>query len=457
MKPQNIQVFSLGLPTAGTPRDKRRYVVRWRVDGRDFKRRRKIKAEAERYRAQLLSAISDGTPFDRATGEPVSWQGSDLTWWEWSREWLTLKWPSWAGTSRKSAVEALIAFTPHLVRDRAPAPPAELRGWLWEIGYDPSEPATGPMADWLARWSFPLDEIGAGVLERALVAGTTKANGEPVAPTVAKRRRDLLNAALKSAVRRDLLVSNPMNRVEWTVQRTTAAVDITTLPTIADVENLVLAVADLQSQGARYAAFFACIGYAGMRPSEVAALQSSDVDLPAEGWGRATLREAEPSPGRRYTGTGSTRQRKPLKHRPDGAIRSVPLPPPLVAHLRDHLDRWPSSDGRVFVNAGGRSVTAENYGKVWNRVKPTVWCSDHPAALAVPYDLRHSAATVMIRAGVPLAEIARRLGHSVDVLLRVYAGLFADDEARSNEAIELELLRQRNRDRRTRTTDPSSR
>jgi integrase len=437
-------VFSLGKPKPGTSKEQRRYVVRWRVDGRDFKRRRKVKAEAERYRAQLLAAIVEGTAFDRGTGEPVSWRRSDLTWWQWSREWLTLKWPGWAATSRKSGVEALIAFTPHLVRERAPDPPAELRRWLWEVGYNPSEPATGPMADWLDRWSAPLDEIGPAVLERALVAGTTKANGEATAPTVAKRRRDLLNAALKSAVRRDLLATNPMDRVEWSVERSAVAVDITTLPSMADVDDLVDAVTALRTEGARYGAFFACIAYAGMRPSEIAALEVSDLELPKGGWGRATLRESEPSPGRRYTGTDSTRQRKALKHRPIGSVRPVPLPPPLVAYLRNHLDRWPSNDA-VFINGGGRTVTAENYGKVWNRIKPVVWGSNHPAAGAVPYDLRHTAATVMIRAGVPLAEVARRLGHSVDVLLRVYAGLFADDEERSNYAIDNELRRQQQR------------
>jgi site-specific recombinase XerD len=95
----------------------------------------------------------------------------------------------------------------------------------------------------------------------------------------------------------------------------------------------------------------------------------------------------------------------------------------------------------VFTNAAGRSVTPENYGKVWNRIKPTVWPADHVAADAVPYDLRHLAATTMLRAGVPLAEAARRLGHSIDVLLCVYAGVF-DDEKRSNKRIEAELRRQ---------------
>ncbi len=40
---------------------------------------------------------------------------------------------------------------------------------------------------------------------------------------------------------------------------------------------------------------------------------------------------------------------------------------------------------------------------------------------------------MMLRAAVPPAEVARRLGHSVDVLIRVYAGVFDDERERSNQ------------------------
>jgi hypothetical protein len=38
-----------------------------------------------------------------------------------------------------------------------------------------------------------------------------------------------------------------------------------------------------------------------------------------------------------------------------------------------------------------------------------------------PYDLRHAAVSLWLNAGVPVTEVAKRAGHSVDVLLRVYA------------------------------------
>jgi integrase len=38
------------------------------------------------------------------------------------------------------------------------------------------------------------------------------------------------------------------------------------------------------------------------------------------------------------------------------------------------------------------------------------------------YDCRHAAATTWLRAGVPLAEVALRLGHSVEALVTTYVG-----------------------------------
>ncbi|MEM7341845.1 MAG: site-specific integrase [Actinomycetota bacterium] len=208
-----------------------------------------------------------------------------------------------------------------------------------------------------------------------------------------------------------------------------------------DIDELLHEIGSLRTGGARYAAFFAVMAYAGMRPSEVAGLQIDDLDLPASGWGVARLRAARPSPGTRYTETSSTRQVKALKHRADGEVRSVPLPPVLVDLLNKHLKQWPPVAGLVFTNAAGNSVTPENYSKVWLRLRSSVWPEGHVAADAVPYDLRHSAASMMIRAGVPLGEISRRLGHSVDVLLRTYAGVFESDLIEANSKIDEELGR----------------
>jgi integrase len=56
------------------------------------------------------------------------------------------------------------------------------------------------------------------------------------------------------------------------------------------------------------------------------------------------------------------------------------------------------------------------------------------------YDCRHAAATTWLRAGVPLGEVAKRMGHSVETLVSTYVGALAGDEALANERIEAALV-----------------
>jgi len=65
-----------------------------------------------------------------------------------------------------------------------------------------------------------------------------------------------------------------------------------------------------------------------------------------------------------------------------------------------------------------------------------VWPHGHKLGKTTVYDLRHAAATMMLRSEVSPAELALRLGHSVDVLMRVDAGVFSDERERSNRLID---------------------
>lgn len=431
-------MFALGRPRPGVEKAKRRYYVKWRVDGRDRTRSFKTRVEADRFRSGLLSAVQDGQRFDSATGEPVSWleHSGAPTWWGWSQDWLTLKWPQWSGHTRRSAVETLTLLTPLLVRDGAPKPPAGLADWLRTVGYRPGTSPLGPPAAWLERWSIALHEIEPPLIEAVLASVCSKADGGATVPSVARRRRGTFGAVLRAAVRRGLLATNPMDRVEWRAPIGAQAIDVATVPAPGDVLAVVDHVAALPSSGARYAAVFAAVGIAGMRPSEAIGLRVQDLDLPTRGWGMGSLRGAVTSPGTRYTGDGIVTETKGLKHRATDATREVPLSPELVRVLRAHLGRFEAVDGRVFSNAGGRPLTATNYGPVWLRARARLWPNGHPLAAATVYDLRHAAATMMLRAAVPPAEVARRLGHSVDVLMRVYAGVFDDERERSNQLID---------------------
>jgi integrase len=59
----------------------------------------------------------------------------------------------------------------------------------------------------------------------------------------------------------------------------------------------------------------------------------------------------------------------------------------------------------------------------------------HPRSPDGPYDLRHACASLMLNAGVPATEAARRLGHSVAMLLKRYANCIDGQELAANERI----------------------
>jgi len=56
--------------------------------------------------------------------------------------------------------------------------------------------------------------------------------------------------------------------------------------------------------------------------------------------------------------------------------------------------------------------------------------------LAIPYDVRHAAVSTWLNAGVPAPQVAEWAGHSVDVLLRVYAKCIFGQQDEAKRRIE---------------------
>ncbi len=52
-----------------------------------------------------------------------------------------------------------------------------------------------------------------------------------------------------------------------------------------------------------------------------------------------------------------------------------------------------------------------------------------------PYDLRHAAVSTWLNAGVPPAQVAEWAGHTIDVLLRVYAKCIAGQQEEAKRRI----------------------
>ncbi len=160
--------------------------------------------------------------------------------------------------------------------------------------------------------------------------------------------------------------------------------------------------------------------------------------LSSRGWGRLYLSRTTPEVGSRYTDSGQVHDDKGLKHWPADEIRPVPIPPELVVILLWHIDLFGiAPDGRLFRQPNGNIVRSSTLSQVWRAARLLALTPDQVASLLAgrPYDLRHAAVSLWLNAGVPAPTVARRAGHSVDVLLRVYANCIDGDDGIANGRI----------------------
>jgi integrase len=204
--------------------------------------------------------------------------------------------------------------------------------------------------------------------------------------------------------------------------------------------RLLAAVGQQGERGERMVAFFGCMYYAALRPEEAVELRPENLaGLPDHGWGELILTNSEPRSGTWWTDSGSARQRRELKHRPRGETRPVPIHPELVALLSEHLKKYPPGpDGRVFTGPRGGIFNDRAYLKVFHKARAAAFTGQEAVSLVArrPYDLRHAAVSTWLNAGVPAPQVAEWAGHSVDVLLRVYAKCISGQQHEAKRRIE---------------------
>lgn len=425
---QDVKIFAVQ-HRAASERTKRPWIVRWSIDGPQRSRSFRTKTEAERFRSLLFEAQRRGEAFDPERGEPLSWLPApgDLPFHQWVRRWLGEQWPEWQPRTRKSAVEASTRLVPLVVRSSAAPPPSTLRPYLVATlvpgaNVDPDDACER----WLQRHCLPLSQLNRELLagvEAQLAVGDA---GQALAPSTAARFRKIARACIARAVELEILPFDPSppasrGRRHRKAVRIRRSVDVRRLPDPSTMERAIGAIASHQPASRMYQTMTAVAYYAGLRPSEVVMLRARSLHLPASGWGRLDVVEADVSfdePGEPKTGP-----------------RSVPIPPVLVEILRVWLaDGGVAEEALIFRTRSGRMPNPSNWSRAWQRALRSI---DHPPLRV--YDCRHAAATTWLRAGVPLGEAARRLGHSVETLVSTYVGALTDDETVANERIEAVL------------------
>lgn len=142
-------------------------------------------------------------------------------------------------------------------------------------------------------------------------------------------------------------------------------------------------------------------------------------------WGEFLLTDSQARSGSRWSDDGkSVRPRRELKHRAEGETRTVPIHPDLVKLLRAHLAEFGSGPGgHIFSLPRGRVVTSTAYLVIFHNARAAAFTEAEAESLVAqrPYDLRHAAVSTWLNATGDPAQVAEWAGHSVNVLMQVYA------------------------------------
>ena len=142
-------------------------------------------------------------------------------------------------------------------------------------------------------------------------------------------------------------------------------------------------VRGLGGRGEHLEAFYNCLYYATLWPSEAVMLSETDLHLPNKGWGRIDLAASASRAGTVWTDHGTARQERGLKHRAAHETSTIPTP-----------------DGRIFQASRGAS----------SRTRPTAPSGRRQADGPHPRP-------VQVAAGPPSLRPAARGG--VAVLLKI--------------------------------------
>jgi integrase len=416
------------------------YKVRWKVGGRLWKEGFRIAAQADSFRSSLLIATRKGEAFSLLTGRLTAWERSktDISWYEFACRYVDMKWKTASAKYRKDIARALIAASPALLSAGGRPDDAAVRRALLRYGFnskqrgDPPEDVAEILA-WVARNSVPMSALAElAVARRVLDQATGRLDGRSAAASTARRNRTILANALDYAIELGLLDSNPIRTLKWTAPKVSSHVDRRSVVNPGQARAMLAAVRDQQPSGPMLVAFFAVVYYAGLRPEEAISLRAENVVLPSQAqdaqgdqaWGELHLRSATPDAGAEWTDDGSTRERRQLKHRPEGDSRIVPIHPELTSLLRDHLDSFGmAQDDRLFSGVRGGELPTITYRRAWIKARQAALTPAEQASPLArrPYDLRHACLSTWLNGGVYPTQVAEWAGHSVDVLLRIYA------------------------------------
>ncbi|MTV27915.1 site-specific integrase [Nitriliruptoraceae bacterium ZYF776] len=240
--------------------------------------------------------------------------------------------------------------------------------------------------------------------------------GQPLAPRTIAYAHAVLHRALVDAVRLGIVPANPAAEVALPRRRADGAPPRRLHVWDADqVRHFLTATADEP-----HADLWAVALGTGMRRGELLGLRHRDVDLAAR---RLTVATA-------LTIVDGTPRWKPPK---TGRSRTLSLDPRTTATLARRIATAEQSDPDlpVFADAAGRPLDPNAVSAAWRSL-----CGRLDLPRIRLHDLRHTHATLLLAAGVPVKVVSERLGHTkIAMTLDVYAHVLPAQDLAAAEVL----------------------
>lgn len=246
--------------------------------------------------------------------------------------------------------------------------------------------------------------------------------GRPFSPKTIRNAQGLLSSVLEYQIEKGVIGSNPAKGVK--IARDAARTEMTFLTP----EQFTRVLAELPE---KWHPLFVLLFSTGLRWGEVTALERGDFSLETEPATVRVSRAWKRGPqGRKYLGAPKSR----------AAYRTITLPDSTVNIMTPVLEKMDHDDDLVFPAARAGQDHQLHEGHVLLDVWRPACVRAGIGAKVRLHDLRHSHASVLIAAGVPLPVIQRRLGHeSIKTTVDTYGHLSQESWAGAATAMDLAL------------------
>jgi integrase len=250
-------------------------------------------------------------------------------------------------------------------------------------------------------------DVQAWVKERSLLMG----------PQSVRIYLGRLLAVFNAAVKDGVIASNPAQHVNLPKRENEDFVPLT----VQQVRALADAMPD------RFQALVVAQAGLGLRVSELLALRTQDVNFLK----REVRIDAQLVSHNARTSTAASEFRQPLKN---DKPRTVPLPQVVAVALGQHIAKYPPlEDGTLFYSKRSRTPLWQSaYGPAFRRAVERAGLPEGTSS----HDLRHHFASELLSRGASVIEVAKWLGDTVGVTLRVYGHVMQGGEDRMRRLIE---------------------